>query len=260
MTVTPAYFDQLKVYTAANRASQGAAAASHVISILNDTITMLGHARVIFACAPSQDDFLWALVEQKHAVDWQRVTAFHMDEYIGLSADQPQSFRHYLEEHLLQHVPVHTFRPIGGDAPDIPQECARYTALLKEAPMDLVCMGIGENGHIAFNDPGVADFEDPLAIKPAELDEACRVQQVNDGCFPSLEQVPTHALTLTIPTLLGCRHISCVVPGKLKAAAVREALEGPVSPRCPASILRTHPSAKLFLDTDAASLMTMVAS
>ncbi|MDP0498337.1 MAG: glucosamine-6-phosphate deaminase [Verrucomicrobiota bacterium JB024] len=260
MSVNDSTFDRLKVHTAADRPTQGEAAASHVLATLNDTLARQGHARVIFACAPSQDDFLRALVAQKDAVDWQRVTVFHMDEYIGLSADQPQSFRYYLQEHLLRHVHVRAFHAIGGNAPSIPQECVRYTALLKEAPVDLVCMGIGENGHIAFNDPGVADFEDPLTIKPAELDRECRVQQVNDGCFPTLDEVPTHALTLTVPTLFNCKHVSCVVPGKLKAAAVRETLLGSISPACPATILRTHPSARLFLDPDAAYLLDTVAS
>lgn len=243
----------LSVEVFSERKSQGEAAASHVIHVINQAIEAQGHARVIFACAPSQDDFLSALMERRQEVDWSKVTVFHMDDYVGLSADSPQSFRYYLQEHLLTHITCRAFFPICSEAEDEEAERARYEAALQDEPIDLVCMGIGENGHIAFNDPPVADFNDPQWVKVVELELACRQQQVNDGCFPRIEDVPTHAFTLTIPALMGCRHVSCVVPGKLKANAVAESLNGPVSTACPASILRSHPSAMLWLDQDAAS-------
>jgi glucosamine-6-phosphate deaminase len=210
---------------------------------------------VIFACAPSQDEFLDALVTGAPAVDWRDVVVFHMDEYVGLRADAEQSFRRYLKTHLLDRIPApRAFHAIGGEAASPQAECGRYAALLREAPVDLVCLGIGENGHLAFNDPPVADFNDAALVKVVELDRACRRQQVNDGCFPAFDAVPAQALTLTIPALLGARAVCGVVPGPRKARAVRDALLGPVSTACPASILRTHANAVLHVDDAAAGL------
>lgn len=245
--------DSLAVCQHPDRASLGAAAARRVAESLRRTITDSGAARAVFACAPSQNEFLDALVTE--AVDWSRVTVFHMDEYVGLSAAHPASFRRFLHEHLIARIAApRAVHGIRADE-DIAAECRRYAALLAEHPLDLVCLGIGENGHLAFNDPPVADFHDPQLIKPVALDDACRRQQVNDGCFPALAAVPTHALTLTIPALMGARELSCVVPGHRKAAAVRAALLGPVATACPASILRTHPRAVLHLDDAAAALL-----
>ncbi|WP_309397723.1 glucosamine-6-phosphate deaminase [Cerasicoccus maritimus] len=244
--------DSLVVEVFPNRQSQGSAAAAHVIHVINQAIEIRGEARVIFACAPSQDDFLSALIQNRGKVDWSKVVVFHMDDYVGLSGDSPQSFRFYLQENLLSYIECKEFFPIGSEAEDPDAECARYEAALKSKPIDLVCMGIGENGHIAFNDPSVADFNDSAWVKVVELEPACRQQQVNDGCFLGIDDVPTHAFTLTIPSLMSCRHVSCVVPGKLKADAVGESLRGPISKDCPASILRTHPAAVLWLDGDAA--------
>ena len=247
-------FDALQVRIHTSRTALGETAAEGAADVIRTAIAANGAARVIFACAPSQDEFLAALVREKIA--WGKVTIFHMDEYVGLEAARPQSFRHYLSGHLLAQIAtpldVHLIR--AEQEPE--EECQRYTALLKDDPIDLVCMGIGENGHIAFNDPPVADFHDPRLVKIVELDEACRWQQVNDGCFPTFESVPTHAVTLTIPALLGARKISCVVPGERKAQAVRDALLGPVSVSCPASILRTHPGAVLHLDTASAARLS----
>lgn len=245
--------DSLEVRIHADRAAAGRDAAHVVAATIRDAIAARGEARVIFACAPSQDEFLATLLTLD--VEWSRVAAFHMDEYVGLTADQPQSFRHYLRGHLLAHAPVKSFAPIRGEASDLAEECARYSALLSERPIDLVCMGIGENGHIAFNDPPVADFNDPHLIKRVELDLACRQQQVNDGCFPNLDVVPTHALTLTIPALLSARRVSCVVPGPRKAQAVHHTLRRPIATSCPASALRHHPDAILHIDTAAAQLL-----
>jgi len=231
----------------------GAAAAKMVASAIERACARRGTARVIFACAPSQNEFLATLVQEP--VNWSAVTIFHMDEYVGLPMSDPGSFRHFLSEHLLARVgkprAVHL---IGGDS-DPESECKRYASLLGEAPIDLVCLGIGENGHLAFNDPPVADFDDARLVKVVELDHACRQQQVNDGCFPSLEVVPPHAITLTIPALVSTGEVSCVVPGTRKASAVRDSLLGPIGTSCPASILRRHVNAVIHLDMDSAALL-----
>ena len=215
-------------------------------------IRVCGAARVILASAPSQNELLDALVGAD--VDWSRVTLFHMDEYAGLDAQHPASFRRYQRERVLDRIRPAAFHGLAGEA-DADAECARYAALLAEAPIDVVCLGIGENGHLAFNDPPVADFADPALVKVVALDEACRRQQVNDGCFAALDAVPRHALTLTIPALLRGGALFCAVPGPRKANAVRDALRGPISTACPASILRTHPHATLYLDADSAALL-----
>lgn len=231
------------------RAEMGRRAAAHVVGLLRATLAAQARARVVFACAPSQDEFLAELLRQSVGrIDWSRVDAFHMDEYIGLGADHPASFRTYLRARFMDHVRIGSWSQLRGEAVDPLAEARRYAALLAAAPIDLICLGIGENGHIAFNDPPVADFEDPQRVKVVELDHACRQQQVNDGCFPSLAQVPTHALSLTIPVFREAKQLSVVVPGPRKAAAVAATLTGPISTTCPASILRTHPSARLFLD------------
>lgn len=187
-------------------------------------------------------------------LDWSRITLFHMDEYLGMSAGHPASFRRYLQDRVLARVRPAMFHGLAGDARDPEAECRRYAALLAEAPIDGVCLGIGENGHLAFNDPPVADFEDARRVKIVELDEACRRQQVHDGAFSSLECAPRTALTLTIPALMTASAIFGVVPGPRKAQAVANALRGPISTACPASILRRHAKAQLFLDSDSASL------
>lgn len=244
--------DQLKVKVFPDRASMGTAAALEAAEILRTVIQRQGAARIIVASAPSQNELIAGLVAAPE-IDWRRVTVFHMDEYVGLPASHPAAFRNYQQQHLLARVTPAVFHGIRGEAAGPEAECARYAALLAEAPIDLVCMGIGENGHIAFNDPPVADFADPLKVKIVKLDEMCRQQQVNDGCFPNLESVPQRAITLTCPTLLSGRTLVCVVPGSRKAAAVAATLRGNISPACPASILRSHPAASLFVDAEAAA-------
>jgi glucosamine-6-phosphate deaminase len=244
--------DQLQVRIFPDRSGMGAAAASEAAQILRTTIQKNGFARIIVASAPSQDELIAGL-SAAPGIDWSLVTVFHMDEYVGLPATHPASFRHYQMQYLLAQVGPAAFHGIRGEAADPETECARYSALLAEAPIDLVCMGIGENGHIAFNDPPVADFNDPRKVKVVTLDEVCRQQQVNDGCFPNFNAVPQHAITLTCPTLMSGRTLVCVVPGPRKAAAVAATLQGAVSTDCPASILRTHPSATLYLDSDSAA-------
>lgn len=229
----------------------GRAAAAAAANALNEAIAANGEARVILASAPSQNELLQHLLAAP--IDWSRVTIFHMDEYVGLGADHPASFRSYQQQHVLSRIKPRAFHGIRGEAPDAEAECRRYAALLAEAPIDVVCLGVGENGHLAFNDPPVADFADPVLVKVVELDEVCRQQQVNDGCFPTLDAVPRHAITLTIPALLGGRELFCVVPGPRKAAAVRATLRGSIDTSCPASILRRHPRARLYLDTASAA-------
>lgn len=252
----PLRFDQLKVSAHPDRGFMGQAAGLAAAHFIRDAIASRGTARIIVASAPSQDETL-AVLTGAEGVEWEKVAVFHMDEYIGLPDWHPATFRAYQEEHLLAKVRPACFHGIRGEASDAEGECARYAALLGEAPIDLVCMGIGENGHIAFNDPPVADFNDPLAVKVVELDEACRRQQVNDGCFPDIDLVPRRAISLTCPALMSARHLVCSVPGSRKAEAVRATLTGPVSTACPASILRTHASATLYLDHDSASRIPM---
>jgi len=237
----------------ADRAAMGKAAALHVVdtlsALLKEPSRGSAHARVIFACAPSQDEFLHALVEAaQDRIDWSKVTAFHMDEYVGLPASHPASFRTYLHHHLLSHINGVAFHPIQGEAQHPDLECLRYAALVDAEPIDLICLGIGENGHLAFNDPPVADFSDPATAKVVELDAACRAQQVHDGCFPEIDAVPARAITLTLPVFQRARHLSVVVPGARKADALLAACCGPISTACPASLLQTHPNVMLFTD------------
>ena len=249
----PMVFDRLRVIVSEDRSSLGIEAARHAGEWLAAAISNRGAARVILASAPSQNELLEALLGSE--IDWSRVTLFHMDEYVGLSADHPGTFRAYQQRHVLARIKPAAFHGIRGEATDSAAECRRYAALLREAPIDLVCLGIGENGHLAFNDPPVADFSDSEWVKPVQLDELCRQQQVNDGCFSTFEEVPLTALTLTIPALLSARAIVGVVPGPRKAPAVRAALQGPISKACPASILRNHPNAALYLDQESAALL-----
>ena len=201
----------------------------------------------------SKNEFLASLVKENR-IDWSRINAFHMDEYIGLEEDAPQRFGHFLKESIFGKVPFKQVNYINGKA--LPsEECARYEALLKQYPADIVCLGIGENGHIAFNDPHVADFKDPQAVKVVDLDQACRQQLVNDGCFQSINEVPTHAYTLTIPALLSADYMYCIVPGESKANAVYHTLYGEISITCPASVLRTKDNVTLYLDANSASLI-----
>ncbi|TDG00244.1 glucosamine-6-phosphate deaminase [Paenibacillus piri] len=240
--------DRLKIKIYESRQSLGQAAGAEAAARIKELLQANGHVRIIFAAAPSQNEFLETLSKDE-GIDWSKVTAFHMDEYIGLADDAPQRFGLFLRERLFDIVKPGNVHLIDSNT-DGELECRRYAALLQEAPIDIVCMGIGENGHIAFNDPPVADFQDPAVIKAVELDDACRQQQVNDGCFPAFDAVPTHALTLTIPTLLSGAHLFCMVPGKTKHNAVKLTLNGPITTECPASILRTHADCTLFVDTD----------
>jgi len=240
-----------------DRQAMGRSAARHVCSILRERIAAQGSVRVIFACAPSQDEFLAELVAQSNGhVDWSLVVGFHMDEYVGLNATHPASFRRYLFEHLLSKINISDFHAIAADATDVTAECDRYATLIAQAPIDLICLGIGENGHLAFNDPPVANFADPVLAKVVELDRVCRQQQVNDGCFALLEDVPRHAITLTLPVFRQAAFLSVVVLGKRKSSAVARSLHDAISTDCPATMLRSHPDAMLFIDRAAAELIS----
>jgi glucosamine-6-phosphate deaminase len=241
---------QAKVYV--DRAALGRAAGEAAAVKLKELLAKKP-VSVIFAAAPSQNEFLETLVAAK-GIDWSRVTAFHMDEYVGLPGSAPQSFGRWLRDRIFDKVKPGKVHYLDGLATDSGKECARYSRLLKESPPDITCMGIGENGHLAFNDPPVADFQDPEVVKVVELDLASRKQQVNDGCFSTLDAVPKTAMTLTIPTLLSAPWIFCMVPGPRKAPAVKRTLEGTIATECPATVLRRHDRAVLFLDKDSASL------
>ncbi|HAH95774.1 MAG TPA: glucosamine-6-phosphate deaminase [Firmicutes bacterium] len=264
--------ERLRVRQYQGRPELGAGAASDVAARLRALQQRQEYVRMIFAAAPSQNEFLQALVAEP-GIRWDKVIAFHLDEYVGLPEGAPQTFRHYLQEHIFSQVPV-PFAQInlinghvraggeqvvaGGaygahgahDAHDAQAECWRYASLLVDEPADIACLGIGENGHLAFNDPPVADFLDPEVVKIVELENKCRQQQVHDGCFPTLDQVPTHAFTMTIPALMAADYLFCMVPGATKTAAIKATLTQPVSVACPATILRRHMRAVLYIDRE----------
>ena len=243
----------LEVKIFPTRDEMGAAAAKRAGDVLRRTLAEKDEANVIFSAAPSQNEMLLHLVRE-HGIDWTRVNAFQTDEYVGLPLKHPARFSRYLAEHIFDLVPFRRVFRIGEGNGTPEEECHRYAELLKEYPSDLACLGIGENGHIAFNNPDVADFRDPVLAKLTALDEVCRRQQINDGCFRAIGDVPTHALTLTIPALIGARHLVCTVPGKTKAAAVAATvLSEKISEKCPATIMRRHPSAILFCDAESAT-------
>ena len=207
--------------------------------------------RMIFAAAPSQNETLDYLVNSKK-IDWSRVVAFNLDEYIGLGSDAPQLFSSFLKERLFSKVRFKEVNLLKGDG-NIEKEMSRYTELITAAPIDIVCLGIGENGHIAFNDPSVADFEDPLIVKQVKLDLESRIQQVNDGCFHQLSEVPESALTLTIPAIIKSDFLFCMVPGASKREAVFHTLNSPITNEWPATILQNHPNCKFYFDMDSFS-------
>lgn len=241
--------DNLHVRVFNNRESLGKTAGGDIAAKIRELLSEKGEVNVIFAAAPSQNETLEALAAAG-GIDWTRVNAFHMDEYIGLESDAPQGFGNFLKERLFSRLPFRSVSYINGQCEDAEAECARYAKLLTEKRADIVCMGIGENGHIAFNDPAEANFQDRALVKRVTLDERCRMQQVNDGCFGSIGEVPLYALTLTIPALCAAPYIFCMVPAQTKAEAVYRTLRGGVSETCPASILRTCGNARLYCDAD----------
>ncbi|WP_166999433.1 6-phosphogluconolactonase [Paramicrobacterium fandaimingii] len=240
------------------RSAMGAAAARSAAAILRTAVSERGSARMIAAAAPSQHDVYAALTAEPD-VPWERVTILHMDEYMGLDAHAPQRFSNWLRSNLVDAVKPADFHPMRTEL-GAAAATAEYAALLDEGPIDLVCLGIGVNGHIAFNDPPAADLGDPLRIRAVRLDLASRVQQVDDECFDTLDAVPTDALTLTIPTLMKSAHLVCAVPDSRKADAVRALVEEPVSADWPCTVLRRHPHCEIHIDPDAASLLDNVSA
>ena len=245
---------QMQVYIAESRAQMGEISGHDVAAMLKTLLAIKDEINVMFAAAPSQNDVLATLVSDKE-IAWNRVNAFHMDEYIGLSRTAPQGFGNFLRKRVFSKADFKTVNYINPEAADPQAEADRYEALLKEFPMDVCILGIGENGHVAFNDPGEADFNDPRLVKVVKLDERCRQQQVNDGCFATINDVPKTAMTVTVPGLLRAKAMFCIVPTTNKAEAVKNTVKGEINDMCPASILRTKAGAKLYLDPDAASLL-----
>jgi glucosamine-6-phosphate deaminase len=236
-----------------SRTAMGKKAAEEIAAELRLRLGSQSGVRMIFAAAPSQFEMLESLVLAS-GIDWNRVTAFHMDEYLDLSPEDPRGFALWLRRNIFDRLPfstVHVIEP--GDDPDL--TAAAYAAKLNAGPIDIICCGIGANGHLAFNDPP-ADFQDPKDVKIVQLDAVCRQQQVDDECFSSIDQVPTRAITLTIPRLLAADRIFCCVPGSLKKDAVLCALEGPIEGACPASALRLHGNCSMYLDVDSAAALS----
>ncbi|MDZ8241347.1 MAG: glucosamine-6-phosphate deaminase [Nostoc sp. ChiQUE01a] len=211
-------------------------------------------AAVLLATGNSQLKFLDALIKLG-GVDWSRITLLHLDEYLGISANHSASFRRYMRERVEKRITPKEFHYIEGDALQPVAECDRYTKLLQAQSIDLCCLGIGENGHLAFNDPAVTNFQDPYSVKLVKLDKINRQQQVNTGQFPNLETVPQYAFTVTIPTICSANKIICLAPETRKANVVKQMLQGAITTECPASILRQQPQATLFLDANSASLL-----
>ncbi len=243
--------DKLKVKIFESRPELGAAAAEELAQKIRELLKTKEYVNIIFASAPSQNEFLAELL--KKDIEWDRINGFHMDEYVGLDKDAPQGFGNFLKDRLFSHVNIRQANYLNGNAPDVNEECKRYSDLLIKYPTDIVCLGIGENTHLAFNDPHVADFNDPEIVKVVDLDADCRTQQVNDGCFNSLEEVPTHALTITMPALFKSTYAYAVVPGEFKANAIYHTLNSEISELYPSTILRRHDHAVLFIDENSAS-------
>ncbi len=246
--------DSVAVEVHPDRRAMGMAGAAYAAAAIQEMLQKAGEGAIVLGSAVSQNEFLEAL-RTSSGIDWSRITVFHLDEYLGIGADHPASFRRYLVEHFVAHVPVRQFHQIRGEAEDAEAECARYRELLLKAQPGLAALGIGENGHLAFVDPAMCDFHDPRDMRVVEMEEACRLQQVHDGAFESLDAVPRRALTLTIPAMLRAPRIVCCVPGPTKSEAVKRALEGAITERCPASALRRHRGARLFLDVESAALL-----
>jgi glucosamine-6-phosphate deaminase len=242
----------MKLEVHPNRRAASAAAAKAAALALDELGKRSYPVGVIFATGASQIDTLDELTATA-GLPWDRVCGFHMDDYIGLATDHPASFQHYLREKLTDKVPIRQFFNIDGNDPDTEQTCLNYTAKLRSANPQLCLLGIGENGHLAFNDPELADFEDPLDVKVVHLDTVCRKQQAAEGWFNNFREVPEHAITLTIPALFRVPKLVVSVLGSRKADIMRRTLEAPISTECPATILRTHPDVTLYLDQESAA-------
>jgi glucosamine-6-phosphate deaminase len=249
------FVDKLEVRIYPTREEMGKGCAAEAGKILRQLLAEKESVNIIFASAPSQLEVLEGLLLQK-GIAWDRINAFHMDEYVGLPADAPQGFGNYLKVRFFSKLPFRQVFYMDGCAPDLNRECDRYAMLLREYPVDIAFLGIGENGHLAFNDPYIADFNDPLLVKVnGNLDPVCRQQQVTDDLFISLAEVPHQAITITMPGLMAAKYAYAIVPGATKQEVVKQCLEGPISTECPGSILRRHEKAQLYLDVASAALL-----
>ncbi|HEY7949139.1 MAG TPA: glucosamine-6-phosphate deaminase [Acidimicrobiales bacterium] len=249
--------DRMPVIVHPDSVALGRAAADEAAATLRGAVSARGVAHAMFATGNSQLAFIEALVGATADVPWSDVVVFHMDEYVGVGPDHQAGFQHWIRQRIVDRVRPRAAHYLDGLA-DPGGECDRYAQLLRTHPLDLCCLGIGENGHLAFNDPPVADFSDPLDVKVVELDTACRRQQVNEGHFPSIGDVPREAVTVTIPALLRAISVLAIVPEARKAEPVRSALLGPLSTACPASVLRTQPQVTLHLDPGSAHALAWV--
>ncbi|KQS33166.1 glucosamine-6-phosphate deaminase [Dyadobacter sp. Leaf189] len=251
--------DNLEIKIFDTRKEMGTDAARLVADKIRELQVSKDTLNIIFASAPSQNEFLDALKEEE-GIAWEKINAFHMDEYVGIPADAPQNFGYFLKVRLFDFKPLKSVNYLDGNAADLDAECKRYAQLLLDNPTDIVCLGIGENGHLAFNDPHVAFFDDPQVVKQVELDDACRQQQVNDACFDTFNEVPATALTLTIPTLMKAKYAFCIVPGEKKAQAIAHTVEEDIQELYPSTILRNHPNAILFIDKASSGMLKEISS
>jgi glucosamine-6-phosphate deaminase len=244
--------DRMAVKIFPSNQALGLSAAEDFNNFISPILAKQGQAAVIFASANSQLTFFSSLLMRK--IEWNKISIFHMDEYLGMTDQHPASFSRFIREKLVNHIKPAAFYPLRGDTPNANVELTRYADLIQKYPPDLSVLGVGENGHLAFNDPP-ADFNTTKVIHTVSLDLACRKQQVGEGHFKTLDDVPKQALSLTVPALLAPKHVLAIVPEKRKAEAVRASLKGPVTPQCPASILRTRPNVTMYLDRESASLL-----
>jgi glucosamine-6-phosphate deaminase len=247
-------FGRAPVLVHADVGAMARAAAEQAAAVLRAAVQARGVAHAMFATGNSQLAFVEALVADTPDVPWSDVVVFHMDEYVGIDADHPAGFQRWIRERIVARAAPRAAYYVEGRG-DPAAASARYAELLADHPLDLCCLGIGENGHLAFNDPGVADFDDPLDVKVVALEPACRQQQVGEGHFPDVASVPSHAITVTIPALVRAAQVMAIVPERRKAEPVHAALTGPVSTRCPASVLRTMPHVTIHLEPESARLL-----
>lgn len=245
---------KLRVKVFDTRNAMGEDAGKEATACIRQLLKEKEEINIIFAAAPSQNETLETLIKEP-GIEWERINAYHMDEYVGLEPEDPAGFRNYLNRTIFEKLPFKTINLINGNVEDAYAEAERYGELLKIHPVDICLLGVGENGHLAFNDPGVAKFDDSVRAKVVPLDEVCRQQQVNDGCFEKIDEVPTHAITVTIPGLTAAKYMFCSVPAATKARAIKDMLSGEVTEKCPASILTEHEAAVLYLDKDSSAMI-----
>ena len=248
------YCDKLLVRVFDTREEMGQSAGKEAASCIKQLLAEKKSVNIMFAAAPSQNETLATLLADQE-IDWSRINAYHMDEYVGLEPSHPAGFRNYLKRTIFDKKIFQNINLLNGNAEDIELEAARYAKILRDNPLDVCILGVGENGHIAFNDPPVADFNDSTYVKVVELEDRCRRQQVNDGCFEHIEDVPTHALSVTIPGLMQSKYMFCSVPAATKAEAVYHMINDNISTDCPATILKMHENARLYTDKHAGNLI-----